>query len=325
MGLVDPRETNMKRVQYDRYGGAKEMYLGDFEPPPLGDGQVRVSVRAAAINPFDWKLRQGAMKVVTGRRFPKAMGTDFAGVVEAVGTKATRFRVGDEVFGSLDFKLSGAFAEAVVADESALAKRPSNLTFAEAAALPIAAATAWVAIVDRAKARTGSRVFINGCTGAVGAFAAQLAASRGARVYGACGPTSRAIARANGVVTTFGYDDVATYALDGKFDAVFDSLGTLGVGQGLGLLKPKGVFVDINPTPGRMLRGLPTRRYKLAFATMGLGQLQAIADLAGEGVLRPTIGSTDPFSDAVAVIAEAEAGLRRTGKAILTFDHASAS
>ncbi|MBB3138296.1 NADPH:quinone reductase-like Zn-dependent oxidoreductase [Rhizobium pisi] len=309
----------MKRVQYDRYGGPEKMYFGECDVPRVGDGEVRVSVKAAAINPFDWKLRQGAMKLVTGRRFPKAMGTDFAGLVEAAGRNVGNVTVGDEVFGTVDFKKSGAFAEAVVVKADHVAKKPPQLSFAEAASLPIAAMTAWAAVIDRAQARPGARIFINGCSGAVGAFAVQLAISRGAHVAGACGPASRDSARAAGVAPIFAYSDSEAYARGGTYDAVFDTLGTLDVGHGLSMLNPRGVFVDINPTPGRLLRGMLSRRYKLAFATMGIKRLPEIAELAASGTLRPAIGLEAPFTDALSVIADAETGRRTSGKTVLTF------
>jgi len=309
----------MKRVQYDRYGGPEKMYFGECDVPRVGDGEVRVSVKAAAINPFDWKLRQGAMKLVTGRRFPKAMGTDFAGLVEAAGRNVGNVTVGDEVFGTVDFKKSGAFAEAVVVKADHVAKKPPQLSFAEAASLPIAAMTAWAAVIDRAQARPGARIFINGCSGAVGAFAVQLAISRGAHVAGACGPASRDSARAAGVAPIFAYSDSEAYARGGTYDAVFDTLGTLDVGHGLSMLNPRGVFVDINPTPGRLLRGMLSRRYKLAFATMGIKRLPEIAELAASGTLRPAIGLEAPFTDALSVIADAETGRRTSGKTVLAF------
>lgn len=307
----------MKLVQYDRYGGPEEMYLGECDLPVVGPEEVRVSVKAAAINPFDWKLRRGAMRLVTGRRFPKAMGTDFAGIVEAVGSRVTTVQIGDEVFGTLDFKASGAFAEAVVVDAHHLVKKPARLSFSEAAALPIAAMTAWVAVLDKARTRSGSRLFINGCSGAVGAFAAQLASARGAHVSGSCGPASRDSARAAGVTELFGYADKRAYARNGKYDAVFDTLGTLDIGEGLSLLEPEGVFVDINPTLARLLRGMTSRRCKLAFATAGIRHLPAIAELAGGGTLRPTIGLEAPFSEALTVIADAERGRQVPGKIVL--------
>lgn len=309
----------MKRVQYDRYGGPEVMVIAECDPPPPRDDEVQVSTRAAAINPFDWKLRRGAMRLVTGRRFPRAMGTDFAGVVAAAGSAVRHVQVGDAVFGSIDFKKSGAFAETIVVNAAHLAKKPPRLSFGEAAGLPIAAMTAWVALLDKAQVRSGSRVFIHGCGGAVGGFASQLAVAQGARVTGTCGPDSVETARAAGVASILAYADAEASTPGARFDAVFDTLGTLDVGVGLAMLAPTGVFVDINPTPARMLRGLLSRRYRLAFANAGLKHLPAIARLAQEGALRPNIGREAPFSAVLSAIAEAEAGPRRSGKTVLVF------
>lgn len=314
----------MKRVHYDRYGGPETMYVDECVLPPPGDDEVRVSIRAAAINPFDWKLRRGAMQLVTGGRFPRAMGTDFAGVVEAVGAGVTSVEVGDAVFGSIDFKKSGAFAEAAIVDAAHLVRKPAGLSFSEAACLPIPAMTAWVALVDKARTQAGKRVFVHGCSGAVGAFAVQLALARGAEVSGACGPAARDSVAAAGVAPVFGYGVRDAYAQQGRFDAVFDTLGTLDVGDGLAMLNRGGVFVDINPTPGRLLRGMVSRPYKLAFATAGVKHLPAIAELAGQGKLRPTIAREAPFGDALSVIADVEAGARRAGRTVLVFEEASA-
>ncbi|WFU10336.1 NAD(P)-dependent alcohol dehydrogenase [Rhizobium sp. CB3090] len=307
----------MKRVQYDRYGGPEKMYIGKADLPQLGSKQVRVIVSAAAINPFDWKLRKGVMKLFMSRKFPKGMGTDFAGVVAAVGSDVRDISVGDEVFGTMDFKESGAFAEEVVLDSHLVAKKPIRLSFQEAACLPIPVMTAWAAVFDKAKASKGSRLFIHGCTGAVGASAVQLALARGVKVSGACGTASVESAKAAGVDPVFAYADKQLQAQNGKFDAVFDTLGTLAIGEGLAMLKKDGVFVDINPTPGRMMRGMLSRRYKLAFATMGIKHLSAIAELASEGALRPTIGLVVPFADALSAIAAVETGTRIPGKVVL--------
>ncbi|ANV99632.1 NAD(P)-dependent alcohol dehydrogenase [Bradyrhizobium icense] len=307
----------MRRVQYDRYGGPAEMHFGEFDLPLLGRNHVRVAVRAAAINPFDWKLRQGAMKLFMNRSFPKGMGTDSAGVVEAVGNDVTTVRVGDEVFGTMDFKKSGAFAEQVTLDANLVAKKPPQLSFAEAACLPIPAMTAWAAVVDRARARPGSSIFVNGCAGAVGSSAVQLAITHGARVAGTSGPTSMASASAAGVQPIFAYSNKSAYLNGEKFDAVFDTLGTLGVGDGLSMLNPDGVFVDINPTAPRLIRGMVSRRYKLAFATMGIKHLSAIAELACKGALRPAVGVEARFEDALSTLTKAELGPRLSGKVVL--------
>jgi NADPH:quinone reductase-like Zn-dependent oxidoreductase len=318
MTLMENRDTAvLKRVQYDRYGGPEQMYFGSYVPPPLERNQVRVKVKAAAINPLDWKLRQGAMKLIVGRAFPKGVGSDYAGTVEAVGEDVTNVGLDDEVFGTMDFKNAGAFAETIVVDCEYLAKKPPQLSFGEAACLPIPAATAWVAIIDRAKARSGSHIFINGCSGAVGTLAVQLALARGARVSGSCGTAAMADAKAAGVDPVFNYADRSSYVKAGKFDAIFDTAGTMAVSEGLSMLERDGVFVDINPTPGRFIRGMLSGRYKVAFATMGTKHLAEIARLAGTRVLRSTIGLEKPFSEALSVIADAEAGLRGPGRIVL--------
>ncbi|MDD1520761.1 MULTISPECIES: NADP-dependent oxidoreductase [Bradyrhizobium] len=310
----------MKRVQYDRYGGPEEMYMGDFKLPELGPNDVRVVVRAAAINPFDWKLRRGAMKLFMNRSFPKGMGTDFAGVIEAVGRDVTNVSVGDEVLGTVDFKKSGAFAEKVVLESSLVAMKSPQLTFSEAACLPIPAMTAWAAIIDRARVRAGSSIFVNGCLGAVGSSAVQLAIAYGARVAGTSSPASMRKADAAGVHPIYAYSDKNAYVRGENFDAVFDTLGTLSVSDGLSMLKPDGVFVDINPTPRRLARGLLSRRYKLAFATMGIKHLSAIAELANKGALKLAVGIEAPFDDAVRTLAQTEAGPRISGKVVLTMN-----
>lgn len=312
------RERVVKRVQYDRYGGPEQMYIGDYVLPPLGRNQVRVKVKAVAINPLDWKLRQGAMKLMISRKFPKGIGSDYAGIVEATGENVTNVHAGDGVFGTMDFKNAGAFAEAIVVDCGYLTKKPPQLSFEDAACLPIPAATAWAAIIDKAQARNGSRIFVNGCTGAVGSFAVQLALARGAQVSGSCSTASIATAKAAGVDPVFDYTTSSPYPKGGKFDAVFDTAGTMPVRDGLSLLGRGGAFVDINPTPARAIRGMLSGRYKLALATMGTKHLSEIAQLASDGVLRSTIGLKMAFDEALTVIAKAEAGLCGPGRIVLT-------
>ncbi|WPH24074.1 NAD(P)-dependent alcohol dehydrogenase [Variovorax paradoxus] len=309
----------MKRVQFDHYGSAATMRMAGCEAPQPAPGQVRVRARAAAINPLDWKQRQGAMKLFMGREFPKGMGSDFAGVVEAVGEGVREFRVGDEVFGTMDFKKPGAFAEVLVTDSRYVAKKPPQLSFAEAACLPISAATAWAAILDKAQVSRNSRVLINGCTGAVGSMAVQLAVANGAQVAGTCSRASMDAAKAAGVDPVFDYAVESRWHGVEPFDAIFDTAGTLDLRRGMSMLKPKGFFIDINPTPRRIARGLLSRRYKIAFATMGFKHLAAIAELAAQGTLKPSIGLEKPFSEAVATIAAVEGGLRVSGRVVLTF------
>lgn len=306
----------MRRLQYNRYGGPEVMSIKEWTLPELAPDKVRVRVEAAAVNPLDWKLRQGAMKLITGRKFPRGMGSDFAGVVEKVGSGVTSLRVGDEVFGTVDIKNQGAFAEFVDADARLVVRKPTALSFSEAACMPVPATTAWAAIADTAKARPGLRIFIHGCSGAVGSFAMQLAVARGASVSGSCGTASMANGKLAGVEALYDYRDSASFASAGRYDVVFDTLGTLPITDGLALLKPKGRLIDINPTPGRVLRGFISGRYKLLFSTMGYKSLPDIAKAAAERILRPSIGLDVPFARAASVLQDVENGRRPPGRVV---------
>lgn len=306
----------MKRLQYSRYGGPEVMSIEEWPLPALAPGKVRIRVEAAAVNPLDWKLRQGAMKLITGRRFPRGMGSDFAGVVEKLGSGVTGLRVGDKVFGTVDIKSQGAFAEFVDADARLVVGKPPVLSFNEAACIPIPATTAWAAIVGAAKARPGLRIFIHGCSGAVGSFAMQLAVARGATVAGSCGAVSLANGKPAGVEAIYDYRDSALFATAGRYDVVFDTLGTLPIAEGLALLRPKGRMIDINPTPGRVLRGFISGHYKLVFSTMGYKSLPDIAKAAAERIFRPSIGLEVPFIKAASVLQDVESGRRPPGRVV---------
>jgi NADPH:quinone reductase-like Zn-dependent oxidoreductase len=309
----------MRRVEFDRYGEAAAMRMGDGEVPPPKPGQVRVRVKAAALNPLDWKQRKGDLKLFMNRRFPKGMGSDFAGVVEAVGEGVPELRIGDEVFGTMDIRTPGAFAEVLVTEARHVVRKPPQLSFAEAACLPIPATTAWAAILDKGHVSRNSRVLINGCTGAVGSMAVQLARARQAQVAGTCSRASFQDALAAGVNTVIDYADESQWRQAGPFDVIFDTAGTLDLRRGMSLLRPDGVFIDINPTPAKVLRGMLTRRYKIVFATMGMKHLADIAEWAAQGKLRSTIGRERPFSEAVETIASAESGARVPGRVVLNF------
>ncbi len=178
------RRTTMKAVVQDTYGSSEVLDLRDIAKPEIGEGDVLVRVRAAGVNPGDWAIMGGLpfiARPVYGLRKPKnpVRGTDVAGQVEAVGTSVTRFRPGDEVFGSSKH-LGGAFAEYAAVSEGALAPKPTNLTFEQAAAVPMAGYVALQALRDHGKVKAGERVLINGASGGIGTFAVQIAKSLGA-------------------------------------------------------------------------------------------------------------------------------------------------
>jgi NADPH:quinone reductase-like Zn-dependent oxidoreductase len=312
-----PQEFFMKRVQYHRYGGPEVLRLEEFALAAPGRGQIRVRIRAAAANPMDWKIRNGELKMMTGRKFPRGLGHDFAGVVEAVGPKVTRFKIGDEVFGATGLKESGAFAEALVTEEKTVFLKPQSLSFEEAAALPIVSATAWTALIDKAKLRAGQRVFITGCLGGVGRAAAQIARMRGAEIAGSCSASRRDEALALGVPEVVDYRAFNANTYRGRFDVVFDTHGALSLSQCDAMLKRGGVALHIVPTPLKMIRSMLSSRHQTVFAQLTPQSMAGIVEAVDQGKLAPTIGRTVPLSEAIPAIIELEKSSLPTGKLMI--------
>lgn len=307
----------IKRIKYDRYGGPEVMRLASFEPSSPGHDEVLVQVKFAAINPIDWKLRNGVMKIVTGRKFPRGMGMDFSGVVIAVGSRVTRFEPGMHVFGLAPFKQSGALAQQVVTKEALLAQKPAGLSFEQAACLGTPATTAWNGLVDKAELVEGRQVFINGCAGAVGEAAVQIATMFGAHVSGSCSAWDVCHVSEIGVEAAYDYRTTDLTQIPERFDVVFDTAATMDIATGRSLLHPGGVFVDLNPSPGKFLRAMWDRRLKLVVATPRPSILERIGLEAEAGRFRTTVGKIVPLTDAVALITELERGAKVGGKGLV--------
>jgi NADPH:quinone reductase-like Zn-dependent oxidoreductase len=242
----------MYRIQYHEYGGPETMRLEEFALPTPQAGQVAVTIKAASVNPIDWKLRLGQLKMMTGRDFPRAMGSDFAGIVSAVGPDVTQFRPGDQVYGMARLKESGAYAEAVITLESYLALKPTELSFDQAALLPTGAVMAWNGLIERAQLGQGQRVLVNGSTSGVGEAVVQVASMLGAEVAGTTSAASLSRARELGVNPVYDYTSIGPSELAqlqaGAFDVVYDTSGTLPVKTAMRMLNKSGVFLDINAT-----------------------------------------------------------------------------
>ncbi|MET0267683.1 MAG: NAD(P)-dependent alcohol dehydrogenase [Duganella sp.] len=307
----------MQRIQYHQYGGPEVMRLEHFELEAPGKGEVALRVRYAAINPIDWKLRQGEMKIVTGKRFPRAMGMDLSGTVTAVGPGVTRFKVGDAVFGQARFKQCGALGEAAIASENALAHKPASLSFEQAACLGSPGVTAWNALFDKGRLVAGQHILINGCMGAVGEAAVQLARKHGIRVSGTCGAADMDRARSLGVETVFDYRLVNLAHTTQRYDAVLDTSATLPGDTGLALLKDDGVLLDLHPTPGKFIKALFSRRLKMVVCTPTAEILEQLGHAAGMGALRLPIAKEVALDEAIALLTAIEGGQRLRGKAVV--------
>jgi len=235
----------MKAIVYYKYGSPDVLQLQEVDKPVVNDDDVLVRVRAASANPYDWHFMTGRpyiMRIQSGLLKPKVngLGADLAGQVEAVGKNVTQFRPGDEVFGEVD---AGSFAEYVCVSEDSVVLKPANLTFEQAAAVPMAALTALQGLRDAGRIQPGQKVLINGASGGVGTFAVQIAKSFGAEVTGVC--SSRNV----DMVRSIGADDVIDYTREDftrggqRYDLMLDNVGNRSLSECRRVLNPKGVYL----------------------------------------------------------------------------------
>ena len=217
----------MKAIVQHAYGSADELKLEDVDRPHVADGEVLIRVRAAAVNHADWVYVSGRpliARLAFGLRRPKTIvrGRDVAGVVEAVGTRVTKFRVGDEVFSEVD---AGSFAEYTTVAEDLVALKPANLSFEQAATVPVSARTALQGLRDGGNLQAGQKVLINGASGGVGTFAIQIAKALGAEVTGVCSARNADLARSLGADHVIDYTEEDFTAGAERYDLIFDSIG----------------------------------------------------------------------------------------------------
>ncbi|WP_030380153.1 MULTISPECIES: NADP-dependent oxidoreductase [unclassified Streptomyces] len=309
----------MRRIQYHRYGGPEVLRLEEVQPARPGPGEVLVRVGAAGVNPMDIGIHLGRVKSLTGRKFPRGLGHDFSGVVEAAGDGVTRLRPGDEVLGVTSLKAAGAFADMVVAKETDVVHKPANVSWEHAATLGIAGGTAYQGL-KRAKLRSGQAVFVTGVLGAVGRSVAQIAMAAGATVSGSCRESAWQDAYDLGVSPVVGFDfDFDAQELRGRFDIVFDTSGKLPIATSRTLLKSGGRIIDIVPAPAKFVRSALSRSYQVVMGKSNQQDTEEIARLAGEGVLRPLISQTVPLDEAIPALTELERNRKPgTGKLVFT-------
>lgn len=321
----------MKAVVQDRYGDADVLAVRDIDEPVPGDDEVLVRVRAAGVDPGAWHLMTGRPYLVRlgfGLRVPKVKvrGRDVAGTVEEVGPGVTGFEPGDEVYGTVE----GSFAELACASATKLARKPGNLTFEQAAAVPISGMTALVAVHDRGRVVPGQRVLVIGAGGGVGSFAVQLAKARGAHVTGVCSSAKVELVRG------IGADDVIDYTredlADGSrtYDVVIDTAGRRPLSQLRRALARNGVLVIVGGEGGGRWLGGFQRQLGAPFRSIGRKQklvglmyresqdlLLAMTELIEVGKVTPVIDRTYPLDQAAEAIRYLEQG-HAAGKVVLT-------
>ncbi|WP_080054193.1 NAD(P)-dependent alcohol dehydrogenase [Spirosoma aerolatum] len=239
----------MKKVIYNQFGDESILELVEQTVPEINKDQLLIRVKAVSINPLDWKVYGGEMKLMSGSKFPKSVGIDFSGIVEQAGSAATRFKTGDAVIGLLDVFKGGALADYIVVKETDIAAKPTNISFEQAAALPVTGLSALQIVDQLAAISPGQDVLINGATGGVGVFAVQIAKKRGATVTAVVSTKGVAEAAKWGADTVIDYTKQPISSLPNQYDAVIDLSTKLSFADAKRLLKPKAFFVSTLPSP----------------------------------------------------------------------------
>jgi len=300
-----------------------------------------VQVRAASVNPLDFKIRRGKLKVLLKYRFPLVLGNDLSGIVTAVGAGVTRFKPGDAIYARLDKDRIGAFAEFAAVREGAAAPMPANVTFEEAAALPLVALTAWQALVDLGRLRPGQKILIHAGSGGVGSMAIQIARHLGATVLTTVGQRNAGLVKQLGADVAIDYRSVRFEDVAMDCDVVLDSAGGETLLRSFACMKPGGVVVSIGDTPSTAFArswglnpimvfvvGLMSRkaeaaarkhqaRFEYLFMRPDGEQLRLIAQLVESGEIKPVIDKVFPLDRVGDALAYSESG-RVTGKVVIS-------
>ncbi|MFF5444873.1 NADP-dependent oxidoreductase [Streptomyces sp. NPDC012888] len=305
----------MRAVVVEQWGGAENLVERELERPEPGLGEVLVRVHAAGVNPVDWKTRASGALIAWGE--VPVLGWDVSGTVEAVGPGVTLYRPGDEVYGMPSFpRQAGGYAEYVVAPARHLAPKPESLTHVEAAALPLAALTAWQALVDTADVRPGRRVLIHAAAGGVGHFAVQIAKARGAYVIGTASAAKHELVRSLGADEVIDYRAVRFEDAVSDVDVVLDGLGGETAERSLSVLRPGGHLITL-PGPDDVPAAPEGVRADWVLVEPDQVGLREIAGLVARGQLKPLVEAVLPLGDAAKAHELGERG-RTTGKIVLT-------
>jgi NADPH:quinone reductase-like Zn-dependent oxidoreductase len=321
----------MKAIVYHNYGSPDVLRCEEIEKPTAGDHEVLIKVRAASVNPFDWRLMRGKplflRLMIGGLRKPKITrpGREAAGQVEAVGRNVTQFKPGDEVFGACP----GAFAEYVCAAEDRLVLKPANISFEGAAAVPVAAITALQGLRDKGRIQRGHKVLVDGASGGVGTFAVQIAKSFGAEVTAVCSTRNLDTAR------SIGADHVIDYTRDDftqrgqRYDLIIAANAYHSIFAYRRALSQDGIYVMAGGgwaqifqalLLGPLLSLIGRKKMYFLMAKIDKKDLVLLKDYLATGKIVPVIDRRYPLSDVVEAVRYLEEGHAR-GKVVITFEH----
>lgn len=311
----------MKAIITDNYGGAEVLKLQKVEKPVIKDNEILVQVHACSVNPIDWKIRRGDFKILTGRKPPRILGGDYAGIVTEVGSRVTRYRSGDAVWGVVETFKRGTYADFVKVKAEEIGPKPENLSFEEAASLPLVGLTAYQALVYSGRLKQGDHILVNGASGGVGLAAIQIAKVLGCTVTGVCSANNLSLARKMGADEVIDYTKQNVLNCAGRYDIFFDVVANKSFAQAKGTLKAGGVYVRTLPSfesmiVGPLLNLFRARKVKVMDCKASAKDLTILKEMVENGKLVPRIEKVYPLDQVREAHTRSETG-RVVGKLVL--------
>lgn len=322
----------MKAIVYKEYGSPDVLHLEEVAMPIPADGEVLVKVQAASVNAADWRLMRAdpfLARLYTGLFKPtrfQILGGDIAGRVEAVGKDVSQFKVGDEVFGEVSVSGFGGFAEFKCARENELVLKPANLTFEEAAAVPLAALAALQGLRDKGQIQYGQKVLIYGASGGVGTFAVQIAKSFGADVTAVCSTAKMELARSLGADHVLDYTQEDFTQSGARYDLILAANGDRSIFDYKRALNEGGIYVMVGGKAGQLFQALllgpwlsmlGSKKMRAVTSKPNQEDLQFLKELLESGKVRPVIDRRFPLSEVANAVSYIEAG-HATGKVVIS-------
>lgn len=284
----------MKAIQIKEYGDESILEYTEVERPKPKDNEILVKIHAASVNPIDWKIREGRGKAL-GMQLPIILGADFAGTVEEIGLEITKFKKDDEVYGKI---LVGCYAEYVIVKETELGRKPNNLDYNEAAAIPRGALTSWQAIFETAKLESGQKILIHAASGGVGSMAVQLAKAKGAYVIGTASAKNEKFVKNLGANEFVDYTKTNFEEVVKDVDVVFDTVGGATLERSYQVLKKGGFLVTIVEKPSQELAEKHSVTAQHIASQPNPKQFEEITQLIEQNKIKPYVEKVFSLSEA---------------------------
>jgi NADPH:quinone reductase-like Zn-dependent oxidoreductase len=314
----------MKAAIIEKYGDPDVIRIADMEKPVPGPGEVLIKVYAASVNPVDWKVRKGNLKMMLSKKFPKVLGIEFAGVVDEVGQDVNGFNKGQRVFAGKGYE-GGGYAEYAIAEAERIVEIPDNVSFEEASTMAVAGMTALQGLRNKGRIKPGMDVIVNGASGGVGTYAVQIAKVLGAKVTAVCSAKNFDLLKGLGADVLIDYKETDFTRLPKKYNIVFDAVGYRTFWQTRRVLKKRGIYVNISPSIPLYITSLITRlnpgkKSKGFMLKPDIDDLKEVMMMISEKKIRVVIDRTFPLEKLADAHHYSESE-RARGKIVITMSH----